>query len=179
MTAKRKAKAPALAVPQSLDAVDLLLAQAGEHMNRLAEIGAGLARETAALKASFEAEAAPHKEALKLLERQLQAFAEARRDELTGGGKTKTIQRPTGVMLWRARPPSIAIKGKVGDVVAWLLKSRFSSLFLRTKHEVDKETMLKHPADAEKVPGVSIVRDEEEFVILPAGLKLAEEAEPS
>ncbi len=176
MTAARKTKAPALKVPQTLDAADALLAEAGEHMNRLVEIGAVLARETAAVKESCEQAAAPHKAALKTIQQQLQAFAEARRDELTGGGKTKTIQRPTGLMLWRTKPPSVSVKGKVGDVVAALLKSRFAGLFLRTKHELDKEAMLKHPADAVRVAGITIVRDEEEFVVLPAGLKLAEEA---
>lgn len=173
--ATRKTKAPALKVPQSLEAADTLLAEAGEHMNRLAEIGAALARETAASKAVHEEAAAPHKAALKVIQQQLQAFAEARREELTQGGKTKTIARPTGFMLWRTKPPSISVKGKVADVVAHLLGSRLATLFLRTKHELDKEAMLKHPADAATVPGITIVRDEEEFVILPAGLKLAPE----
>lgn len=177
MTAtKRKTKTAALKVPQTAEAADALLAAAGEAMNRLAEIGASLARETAALKSAHEAEAGPHKDALKTIEKQLQAYAEARRDELTAGGKTKTIQMPSGVLLWRTRPPSVAVKGKVGDVVSWLVRSRFAALFLRTKHELDKEAMLKAPDAAAKVPGIAIVRDEEEFAILPAGLKLAEEA---
>ncbi len=177
MTAARKTKAPALKVPQTLEAADALLADAREHMNRLSEIGASLARETAATKAAHEAAAAEHKGALKMIQKQLQAFAEARRDELTGGGKTKTIQRPTGMLSWRTKPPSVSVAGKVADVVARLMNTRFAGLFLRTKHELDKEAMLKHPADAETVEGISIISGEEEFVILPAGLELAEEAD--
>lgn len=178
MTAARKTrlKAPALKVPQSLEEADALIRETGEHMNRLAEIGAALARESAALKAAAEEEAAPHKDALKTLKQRLQAFAEARRDELTAKGKTKTIELPAGAMLWRTKPPSVKVAGKIADVIAWLAGSRFATAFLRTKLELDKESMLKAPADAAAVPGISIVSGEEEFAVLPAGLMLAEEA---
>lgn len=67
------------------------------------------------------------------------------------------------------------IAGKIGDVVAWLKSSAFGASFLRVKHELDKEAMLKDRPSAITVPGVSIVTDEEDFFVLPAGLSLAEE----
>ncbi|BCW89988.1 hypothetical protein sos41_31560 [Alphaproteobacteria bacterium SO-S41] len=180
MTAVRKprTKSPTLHVPQSKDEANALIKAFGDHLNAITEIGTDLQRQSAALKDTAEAAAAPHKEALKLLEKQLQAFAEARRDELTQNGKTKTIELPAGHLVWRNDPPSVKVAGKVSEVVAWLLDQAtpaIRKLFLRVKPELDKESMLKHAAEAAKVPGVSIIADVEKFAIIPAGLELAEE----
>ncbi len=174
-TSSRK-KAPALQVPQSAAEADAIIREIGEHTNQLVLIGADLQRETARLKEAHERLAEPHKQACKQLEKRLQAYAEARRSELTSDGKTKQVETAAGLFGWRTRPPSVKVTGKIADIVDWLKTSYLAPKFLRTKHELDKETMLKEPDVAVTVPGISIERDVEDFYVLPAGLMLAEEA---
>ena len=90
MAGAKKTKVPAAPLPQSAAEANALLAEFGEHQRAIVEIDADLAKASAALKLMSETAAAPHQEALKRLEKQLQGYAEARREELTQGGKTYT-----------------------------------------------------------------------------------------
>lgn len=174
-TKKTRDKAPALVVPQSIEETDRLIRDYGMHTRALAAIDAKLARVSAKIKAAAEAAAAPHEAAKVLLFERIQAFADARRTELTQG-KSKSVERPAGTIGWRVDPPSVKIKSKhtIKGIIAWLRHSSFRRRFLRTKYELDKEAMLKSPAKAGKVPGIQIVSDVEQFYIEPTQLKLAE-----
>lgn len=183
MTAVKKprAKAVAIAVPQSIEAASDLLAAYGEHANAIAIIDADLKSETAKLKVAAEADAKPHIDGLKTIFQQLQAFGDARRSELLKGG-AKSAELTAGIIGWRIDPPSVKLqsKVKVDDVVDWLKTAsrRVFRRFLRIKFELNKQAMLDDPELAAEVPGVTIVRDVEQFYVLPAGLALSTEDAP-
>ena len=101
----------------------------------------------------------------------MQLWAEAHRESLTAGGKSKTVQLPAGEIAWRQRPPSVRIRDAAGVLVA--LAAAGLSRFVRVKQEIDKEAMLREPAVASAVPGVSIGSAGEEFVVTPHEVTLA------
>jgi phage host-nuclease inhibitor protein Gam len=148
------------------------LAQIGAIQRDLVVIQAALDERIAAAKARAEAEAAPLLAAVERDTRGLQLWAEANRDALTGGGRSKTVQLPSGEIAWRQRPPSVRIRDAAGVLVA--LAARGLGRFVRVKEEIDKEAMLREPGVASGVPGVSIGSAGEEFVVSPLEMKLAE-----
>ena len=170
---KSKRQADPTPVPQSATEASTMLADLGAEQRDLAVIQAALDEAVAAAKAKAEADAAPVKTRIAAMERGLEIWATANRQALTDGGKTKTITLPAGTLAWRAAPPSVSIKG-VREVLGWLVAEGgdFAG-FLRTKAEIDKEAMLKDPALAAKVPGVTIGSTGEAFVVEPAGAVLA------
>ena len=64
------------------------------------------------------------------------------------------------------------LKGKLETIIEWI-RAYGPAIFLRHKTELNKEAMLELPGDAEKVPGVSIVRDGEDFSVDPFDAKLS------
>jgi phage host-nuclease inhibitor protein Gam len=98
------------------------------------------------------------------LQKGVQAYCEAHREELCGA-KGKTANLVTGEVQWRQRPPSVKVTG-VDAVLAWLKNMGLSS-FIRTKEEVNKEAMLNEQDKARSVPGITIVTGVEDFVIVP------------
>lgn len=90
------------------------------------------------------------------------AFAESNRDELTEGGKRKTVELATGEIGWRFTPPAVMIRG-VENVLETLKKMKLSR-FIRVKKTPNKEAMLAEAEVASKVKGVTIVQTEEFFV---------------
>ncbi|MBI5222589.1 MAG: host-nuclease inhibitor Gam family protein [Candidatus Magasanikbacteria bacterium] len=169
-------KRTVVAVPKNLDEAARFLAQIGKEQRATDEIKLGLNAAVDKLKADAMAADEPHQEKVLQLVEGLFVFAEAHRDELTDGGKRKTVEVPTGTFGWRMTPPSV----KLRDVESILesLKSLKLKRFIRTKEEIDKEAMLKEPETAKTVKGVSISQHEE-FVAKPAELeaKLTFEAE--
>jgi len=99
------------------------------------------------------------------LQKAVQEYCEANRDELTEFGKTKTANFVTGEVQWRQRPPSVAIRG-VGAVVGFLQRMGFDR-FIRTKQEINKEALLNEPDVAKGIAGVTIKTGVEDFVIKP------------
>ncbi len=156
-------------VPKSLNEAAQFLAQIGEEQRATSEIQLGLNAKVDELKAKAMVDDKPHQEKISQLVEGLFAFAEAHRDELTNGGKRKTVEVPTGTFGWRMTPPSV----KLRDVESILesLKALKLKRFIRTKEEVDKEAMLKEPETAKTVKGVSISQHEE-FVAKPAVLEV-------
>src|SRR5690606_26606449 len=123
------------------------------------------------IKQRWEEEARPHAEAILALRQGVQIWCEANRDALTGGGKVKSVQLPSGEVRWRVTPP--AVKLRAVDMVLQLLRERGLGRFIRIKEEVNREAIL---ADPEAVAGIAGIRIEqrEEFVILPFETKLEE-----
>lgn len=158
-------------VPADLASAAASVARIGEIQRTLIVAEAALAETIAKAKEAAEAEAAPLKRELELLTRGVQVFAEARREELTHGGRTKTVKLSTGEIAWRDRPPSVRIRD-VGAVIE-VLQARQLARFIREKLEVDREAMLREPALAASVPGVVIGSAGEEFVVTPAQADLA------
>lgn len=160
-------KKAVIPVPKSLDEAARFLAQIGQEQRAADKIRAGLNTAVEKLKAKAMADDKPHEEKISQLVEGLFAYAEAHRDELTDGGKHKTVEVPTGIFGWRMTPPAVSLRD-VGSILE-SLKSLKLERFIRTKEEVDKEAMLKEPDVAKKVRGVSIGQHEE-FVAKPAEL---------
>lgn len=158
-----------IAVPKSLEEATQFLAQIGEEQRATNGVQSGFNRKVEELKAEAMAAAEPHQAKVSQLVEGLFAFAEAHRDELTDGGKRKTVEVPTGIFGWRMTPPAVSLR----DVEAILesLKTLNLKRFIRVKEEIDKEAMLKEPEVAKTVKGVSIGQ-REEFVAKPAELEV-------
>ncbi|AWW56557.1 host-nuclease inhibitor Gam family protein [Pasteurella multocida] len=105
------------------------------------------------------------KEQLQPKQEAVQAWCESHRDELTQNGKTKTANFNTGDVQWRARPPSVQIRG--AESVLESLRTLGLNRFIRTKEEPNKEAMLNEPELAATVAGVTIRKGVEDFVITP------------
>ncbi len=102
----------------------------------------------------------------------VQTWCEAHREELCGKGKSANLI--TGEVQWRLRPPSVSVRGQEA-VLVWL-KTQGMLAFVRTKEEVNKEAMLNEADKARGVPGVSIVKGVEDFIIVPFEVDTTEAA---
>lgn len=158
-----------IAVPKSLDEAAEFLAQIGEEQRATDKIRSDINTKVDKLKAKAMADVKPYQEKISQLVEGLFAYAEAHRDELTDGGKRKTVEVPTGTFGWRMTPSAVSLR----DVESILksLKSLGLERFIRTKEEVDKEAMLKEPDVASTVKGVS-VSQREEFIAKPTELEV-------
>ena len=129
-----------------------------------AQIDANLERDTAALV----------EEAIKLAE-QIYGFAEARRDELTDHGMTKTAPiGNAGTVVWATSPPAVSIE----DPEAVLRRIRILGLqgFIRTRpDEINRDAMLDDPKSAGAIEGVTIASAEKVYV-RPAAARARVEA---
>ena len=157
-------------VPADMASAASTLARIGQLQRDLTLSEAALAETIAAAKQQAEATASPLKLELELLTRGLQLWAEANREQLTAGGRTKTITLATGDIAWRARPPSVRVKD--ADAVLEFLRAKQLGRFIREKQEVDREAMLREPSVAATVPGVTIGSAGEEFVVTPTQAQL-------
>lgn len=99
------------------------------------------------------------------LQKGVQAYCEAHRDDLTNGGKVKTANLITGEVQWRQRPPSCRITG--AESVIETLQRLGLSEFVREKLEVNKEAILNEPEKVKGVAGITIITGVEDFVITP------------
>jgi len=115
----------------------------------------------------------PKKTRLKTPTQGLHTWAEANRESLTQGGKSKTASLPSGELAWRMRPPSVRVTG--ADAVIEALRKFGLSRFIRTKDEVNKEAILNEPQAVEHVPGISISQGED-FIVTPFEVELASAA---
>ncbi|MDP3143260.1 MAG: host-nuclease inhibitor Gam family protein [Candidatus Omnitrophota bacterium] len=169
MPKKRVVKKTVVAVPKSLDEAAQFLAEIGQEQRATNKIQSGLNAKVDELKAKAMVDDEPHQKKISQLVEGLFAFAEAHRDELTDGGKRKTVELLTGSFAWRMTPPAVSFR----DVKSILksLKTLKLERFIRTKEEIDKEAMLKEPEVAKTVKGVSISQHEE-FVAKPTELQV-------
>ena len=152
-------------VPQSRDEAAAAVAEIGVANREVARIEAAMNDEIATLKKAAEEQANPLKQRVATLTEGLKFWAEANRDVLTGGGKTKTADLGTGKVMWRLRPPSVRIAGMERVIDA--IKTLGLHAFLRTKEEVNKEALLADPDKARTIAGVTIGSEGEDFVVEP------------
>jgi phage host-nuclease inhibitor protein Gam len=169
----RKVKRPAerVPVPQSATAAGIILDEIGRHQREITLAQAAFDETMAAAKALAETGIAPNKARIEVLTRGLQIWAEANRESLTDSGRTKTITLSSGTVSWRQSPPSVTVRGV--DAVIEAVRQLELSRFLRTKTEIDREAMLREPAVASTIPGVSIGSAGEAFIVEPAAVPLA------
>lgn len=166
MSTKNKVKAKAAAyVPQSRD-------DCAADIRKLGDLNRQIARAQADMNDAIAAITAQHQPLLDTLQEQardlataIQTWAEANRDAITDGGKTKTANLITGEVAWRQRPPSVSIKG--ADTVIETLHRLGLQRFIRSRDEVNKEAILNEPDAARGIAGISLVTGVEDFSITP------------
>jgi phage host-nuclease inhibitor protein Gam len=165
-----KRVAESVPVPADLHSAASSVARIGALQRDLSLADAAFAETVAKAKEAAEAAAGPLKAEIEALTRGVQIWAEAHRDELTQGGKTKTVTLSSGEVAWRTRPPSVRIRDAAA--VLELLRAKQMGRFIREKQEVDKGAMLREPMVASLLPGVVIGSAGEEFVVTPAAAQL-------
>jgi len=162
---KKSVKRETIAVPKSIEEAAEFVGRIGQNQRSLERIQTGLNNQIEKIKAQAMANSLSHQESIDQLFEGLFIFAQSCRDELTEGGKKKTINLPTGDILWRLTPPSVSLKN-VEKIIKFCKNSGLDR-FVRIKEEVNKEEMLKDPESAKKISGVTIGQ-KEEFVVKPS-----------
>lgn len=165
MARKAKTLGVNLPVPQSRDEAATAVREIGVANREVARLEADMNDAISALRAKAEEAAAPLRSRVAVLTEGLKVWAEANRDALTNGGKTKTADLGAGKVMWRLRPPSVRIASVERCIEA--IKSLGLTSFLRVKEEVNKDALLADPDKARSIAGVSIGSEGEDFVVEP------------
>lgn len=166
MATKQRLKAAAQQwVAQTQDDVAAAIRQIGEMNREVARLTADMNDEIAAITQKYQALITPKQERLLGMQTGVQVWCEANRDRLTNGGRVKTANLITGNVVWRQRPPSVAIRG--AESVIETLKKLSLARFVRIKEEVNKEAMLNEPDAVRGIAGITLVSGVEDFVIEP------------
>lgn len=161
-------------VARSREEADAAIAEIGRLQRERETLETAMNARLAAIRTEFEDQAKPAAEGIKTLATGVQTWAESNRVDLTKDGKTKTVALGNGEIKWRNRPPSVGLRG-VDDVIE-ALKQLELARFVRTKEEVDKEAILKDTDAVKGVKGITINKDQEDFVIVPFATSLEEVA---
>jgi phage host-nuclease inhibitor protein Gam len=156
-------KTKAADAPQTMAQVQSDIRKIGDLQREHGRVGSDLNDEIAKLTDVAAPRLKDLQDQMIALQKGVQIWCEANREELCGKGKTANLV--TGEVQWRQRPPSVKVTG-VDAVIAWL-KNMGMHAFVRSKEEINKEAMLNEPEKAKSVPGVSIVTGVEDFVIVP------------
>lgn len=171
MAKKTKTFGANLPVPQSRDDAAETLRLIGETTRQIARIEADMNDGIARLKDEAEKLASPLREQVTARTEGLKVWAEANRDALTNGGRTKTADIGTGKISWRLRPPSVRITG--AERVIEAIKKLGFRTFLRVKEEVNKEALLADVEKARLIAGIFIGSEGEDFIAEPFEAALA------
>lgn len=150
---------------QTQDEVAMAIKQIDDLEREQVRLTTLQADEKAAVDEKYTAQLTALKEQVKPLQKAVQAYCESRRLELTNGGKQKTAYFTTGEGQWRAKPPAVVTKGI--DGIWESLRNLGLFRFIRTKKELNKETVLAEPEVARSISVVTIREGVEEFVIKP------------
>lgn len=172
--ARLKRASTMVKAPRDMTEANEFLARIGAAMREREAIERGFNDQVAGLRDVAEGETRPLDLEVDQLTKGLQLWAEANRPSLTRDDATKTVTMAAGIVAWRVRPPKVNIKG-VNAVIETLQRLALAR-FLRTKVEIDKDAMLKEPAAASAVPGVTIGSEGEEFIVTPASVDLPDAA---
>ena len=154
-----------IAVPQSHDDCAADINTIGRLSREITVAQAAMNDEIAGITDRYTAVFTPLQEEVKSLTAGVQSYCEANRDELTLNGKTKSGQFVTGTVMWRQKPPSVAVRGV--EAVIEALKQFGLVRFVRTKEELNKEAILNEPTAISGIAGLSIKKGVEDFVIEP------------
>lgn len=165
MAKKSKTLGANLPVPQSREEATAAVRRIGDLNREVARIDLALSDAVAGLKEQAEAQAMPLQAEAKALTEGLKLWAEAHREELTGG-KVKYADLGTGKVSWRMRPAKVSLRGKLEEIVE-RLKSLGLQRFIRTTEEVNREAMLADRDAARGVQGVTIASEGEDFIVEP------------
>jgi phage host-nuclease inhibitor protein Gam len=152
-------------VPQALQEVELEISEIASLRQAIRESELGEETQIQRIQDEGATFRRPLQEQLAERERAVQVFAEGHRDELTQGGKTKSVKLSNGELQWRLTPPRLVVSSKVKlATIIRTLKNRGYNQFVRVKEELDKEALKRDAAVVATVRGLSIQQDEE-FII--------------
>ncbi|OCG02940.1 host-nuclease inhibitor Gam family protein [Gilliamella sp. wkB112] len=164
--AKTRIKATAsIYVVQSKEQASEAIKYLGDIQRELVRLETEMNDKIADITASFSSNIEDLTKKSTQIQKGIQIWCEANRDELTNNGKVKTANLVTGEVQWRNRPPSCIIRGI--DAVIESLKNLGLERFIRTKEEVNKEAILNESNVVAHVPGITIKKDIEDFAIVP------------
>ncbi len=177
-------KAPALQAPQTMgEAVDLLRKFAAISLG-LDQIEVDRAESKAQIDATADKLAAPMKEALKDIVRQLRPWWAVAGDDLTEG-KRKSIELAGCLIGQRTTTPKLAHPGKEEEAVQILVAEDLAA-HVRQKLTLDKQSLLKALAsgdeDAARLTLLGFTRKQrEEFFVdrVPPKEAATEQVEPA
>ncbi len=174
-TARQKVKsnAPTFPVPQSRDEVDRAIARIGVLQRERIRVHTDKDEKMALVSQEHKGRLEPLEEEIRQLQQGVQAWCEPNRESLTLQGKVKFHNFPSGMVNWRMRPPSVALR--VQEMVLDALKQRGLTRFIRIKEEVNKEAILAEPEAIAGIPGITI-KQGEDFVVTPFETRLEEVA---
>jgi Mu-like prophage host-nuclease inhibitor protein Gam len=162
---KRIKSAAAVYVPQSKEDVTCDIRKIGDLQRELARVETAMNDEIGEITDRYAPQMDVLKKDLEVLQKGVQGWCEANRDELTNNGKTKTANLVTGEVQWRNRPPSVSIRG-ADSVLETLLRLGLER-FIRRKEEINKEAILNEPAAVAGVAGITVKSGIEDFAIVP------------
>lgn len=163
--------AAAAYTPQSREQVSTDIRKIGDIQRELIRIETGINDQIAVITNKETPRIEALKAELTTLQKGVQTWCEANRSDITSGGKTKTANLVTGEVSWRIRPPSVSIARGMTEKVLEVLKKMGLSDFIRSKETINKEAlgeeMQKEDGKVKNIPGLSLIRDEEDFSITP------------
>lgn len=162
---KRIKSAAAVYVPQSKEDVTCDIRKIGDLQRELARVETAMNDEIGEITDRYAPQMDVLKRDLEVLQKGVQGWCEANRDELTNNGKTKTANLVTGEVQWRNRPPSVSIRG-ADSVLETLLRLGLER-FIRRKEEINKEAILNEPTAVAGVAGITVKSGIEDFAIVP------------
>ncbi len=150
--------------------------QLASRLNTMTRIENEHEEEMAAIKARLESKLQPLRAETVVLGKALHAYATENRDELTKGGKTKTVTLGlSGEMGWLESSGRVLVKN-ISAAFKSIRKQRIRG-FIRVKFELNRKAMLEKPETAKKVSGISIVKGEF-FSIRPSACSSRVECDP-
>ncbi|UIY44113.1 host-nuclease inhibitor Gam family protein [Methylobacterium radiotolerans] len=199
---KTKAAGSNLPVPQSDAEAEQLIARLGVLQRDHAAAEVVHDGQVAALEEKHGAAVKAFQEAQGVIVDALSIWATANRERLTQGGKTKTVQLPTGAVLWREGRYAVKHRGMKNEDVVAAIEARLAEVrsalriggkdrglrmalidtrdvlvgFLRRKVEPNKDAMLAARDVAETIEGVTVPRGPEEFAVEPLASQIREVA---
>jgi phage host-nuclease inhibitor protein Gam len=156
---------PTYYAPQTIQEADLSVSEIASLRQTISESELGEETQIERIRKEGATFRRPLQEQLAELERGVQAFAEGHRDDLTQGGRTKSVKLTSGELQWRMTPPELVVssKVKVATIIA-TLKRRGLARFVRVKEELDKQALKKEPDVIGTVRGLRLDQHEE-FII--------------
>jgi phage host-nuclease inhibitor protein Gam len=164
MGKKKAIKITAVAVPGSLEEVTKMLGRIGTLQRRVARTNLVLDNSVARLTQRATEKISPRQNEINRLAEGIFIYGQAHRQELTEDEKKKTVELPTGQIIWRWNPYSVDFRNEKEAIVA--LKAKGLTEFIRTEEKVNKEAILQDKEGIKDVKGIKIAHDEM-FVIKP------------
>lgn len=159
------ARAPVadLEVPQTIDEASELMRRLQLLEQKLEKMPLDRDKKIADIKDQAKQEMDGVKKDMVPIMKALVAFAQARRNELTGEDTKKTVSIEPGKLRWRFTPKKIAIgKGKLNDVIAAVKANlkRYWKFKIEPEIKLNKKAMLDDLQRSLELPHVSIQQSE-------------------